>query len=157
MASPLPSDSPLVYHFSLLFLSSTANHSARCYTSHLVATFIISMASLLLSSWGSPTPSNNIMKILKKTNFPHPHYQRGSTNCGIAILEGVFIGDTVTLLDILHWDTFYSLMVDFLRWWLILRHDCFRDCACIEGWHWPCSEDTYWGIAVSLAMDYDLS
>ena len=52
--------------FSLLFLSSTASHSARCYTSHLMATFIISMASLLLSSWGSPTPSNNIMEIPKK-------------------------------------------------------------------------------------------
>ena len=34
---------------------------------------------------------------------------------GITISEGVFIGDTVTLLDILHWDTFYSLMVDFSR------------------------------------------
>ena len=31
---------------------------------------------------------------------------------GIAILERVFIGDTVTLLDTLHWDTLYSLMVD---------------------------------------------
>ena len=30
----------------------------------------------------------------------------------IAILESAFIGDTVTLLDILHWDTLYSLMVD---------------------------------------------
>ena len=76
---------------------------------------------------------------------------------GIAISEGVFIGDTVTLLDILHWDTLLSLMMDFSRWWLILRHDSFRDCACIEGWHWPCFEDTYWGIAVSLAMYYDLS
>ncbi|CBI29122.3 unnamed protein product, partial [Vitis vinifera] len=38
------------------------------------------MASLLLSSWGSPTPSNNIMKIQKKTNLPGPHYQRGSTS-----------------------------------------------------------------------------
>ena len=76
---------------------------------------------------------------------------------GIAILDSVFIGDTVTLLDILHWDTLLSLMVDFSRWWLILRHDYFKDCACIEGWHWPCFEDTYWGIVVSLAMDYDLS
>ena len=32
---------------------------------------------------------------------------------GIALLESVFIGDTVTLLDIMHWDTLYSLMVDF--------------------------------------------
>ena len=115
MAPPLSSDSPLVYPFYILFLSSTASHSARCYTSHLVATFIISMASLLLSNWGSPTPSNNIMKILKKTNFPHPHYQRGSTNCGIAILEGVFIGDTVTLLGILHWDTLLTLVMVFFR------------------------------------------
>ena len=76
---------------------------------------------------------------------------------GVALSDSVFIGDTVTLLDILHWDTFYSLMVDFSRWWLILRHDCFRDCACIEGWHWPYSEDTYWGIAVSLVMDFDCS
>ena len=32
---------------------------------------------------------------------------------GIAILENTFIGDTVTLLDILHQDTLHSLMVDF--------------------------------------------
>ena len=76
---------------------------------------------------------------------------------GITISESTFIGDTVTLLDILHWDTLLSLMMDFSRWWLILRHDCFRDCACIEGWHWPCSEDTYWGIVVSLVMDFDCS
>ena len=33
---------------------------------------------------------------------------------GIAISERVFIGDTITLLDTLHYDTLYSLMVDFL-------------------------------------------
>ena len=33
---------------------------------------------------------------------------------GIAISESIFIGDTITLLDILHWDTLHSLMVDFL-------------------------------------------
>ena len=32
---------------------------------------------------------------------------------GIAISESVFIGDTVTLLDALHWDAFHSLIVDF--------------------------------------------
>ena len=33
---------------------------------------------------------------------------------GIAILESIFfIGDIVTLLDILHYDTLHSLMVDF--------------------------------------------
>ena len=32
---------------------------------------------------------------------------------GIAILESTFIRDTVTLLDILHWDTIHSSMVDF--------------------------------------------
>ena len=32
---------------------------------------------------------------------------------GVALSDSVFIGDTVTLLDILHWDAFYSLMVDF--------------------------------------------
>ena len=33
---------------------------------------------------------------------------------GIAISESTFIGDTVTLLYILHWDTLHSLMVDVL-------------------------------------------
>ena len=32
----------------------------------------------------------------------------------------------------------------FFRWWFILRHSCFRDCTC-------------WDIALSLAMDFDLS
>ena len=32
---------------------------------------------------------------------------------GIAISESAFIGDTITLLDTLHYDTLYSLMVDF--------------------------------------------
>ena len=32
---------------------------------------------------------------------------------GIATSESTFIGDTVTLLDALHWDTLYSLMVIF--------------------------------------------
>ena len=32
---------------------------------------------------------------------------------GIAISESTFIGDTITLLDILHWDALYLLMVDF--------------------------------------------
>ena len=34
---------------------------------------------------------------------------------GIAILEGVFIGDTVTLLGILHWDTLLSLLMVFFE------------------------------------------
>ena len=34
---------------------------------------------------------------------------------GIAISEGVFIGDTVALLDTLHWDTLYSSMVGFFE------------------------------------------
>ncbi|KAL6328571.1 hypothetical protein AAG906_038766 [Vitis piasezkii] len=34
---------------------------------------------------------------------------------GIAISEGVFIGDTVALLDTLHWDTLYSSMVGHSR------------------------------------------
>ena len=52
---------------------------------------------------------------------------------GIATSESTFIGDTVTLLDTLHWDTLYSLMVDF----------------------WD--DDLFWGIALSLVMDFDLS
>ena len=32
---------------------------------------------------------------------------------GIATSKSTFIGDTVTLLDALHWDTLYSLMVIF--------------------------------------------
>ena len=32
---------------------------------------------------------------------------------GIAISESAFIGDTVTILDALHWDAFHSLIVDF--------------------------------------------
>ena len=58
---------------------------------------------------------------------------------GIAVSESTFIGDTVTLLDTLHWDTPYSLMVDFwddvLFWgvalscgdglWFILEHSHF--------------------------------
>ena len=51
---------------------------------------------------------------------------------GIAISESTFIGDTVTLLDTLHWDTLYSLMVDF----------------------W---DDLFWGIVPSSVMDFDLS
>ena len=49
---------------------------------------------------------------------------------GIAILESVFSGDTVTLLDTLHWDTLYSLMVDF----------------------WD--DDLFWGVTLSLVMDF---
>ena len=52
---------------------------------------------------------------------------------GIATSESTFIGDTVTLLDTLHWDTLYSLMVDF----------------------WD--DDLFWGIALSSVMDFDLS
>ena len=52
---------------------------------------------------------------------------------GIATSEGTFIGDTVTLLDTLHWDTLYSLMVDF--------------------WY----DDLFWGITLSSMMDFDLS
>lgn len=52
---------------------------------------------------------------------------------GIAISESAFIGDTITLLDTQHWDTLYSLMVDF------------RD------------DDLCWGIALSSMMDFDLS
>ena len=32
---------------------------------------------------------------------------------GIATSESPFIGYTITLLNTLHWDTLYSLMVDF--------------------------------------------
>ena len=32
---------------------------------------------------------------------------------GIAISKNTFIGDAITLLDIMHWDTLYSSMVDF--------------------------------------------
>ncbi|CBI29106.3 unnamed protein product, partial [Vitis vinifera] len=35
------------------------------------------MASLLLSSWGSPTPSNNIMKIPKKKKPPGSSLPKG--------------------------------------------------------------------------------
>ena len=52
---------------------------------------------------------------------------------GIAISEGVFIGDTVALLDTLHWDTLYSSMVGF----------------------WD--DDFIWGVALSLVMDFDWS
>ena len=40
---------------------------------------------------------------------------------GIAISEGVFIGDIVTLLGILHWDTLLSLMMDFFEMMIYLR------------------------------------
>ena len=52
---------------------------------------------------------------------------------GIAISESAFIGDTVTLLDTLHWDTLYSLMVDF----------------------WD--DDLFWDIALSSVMNFDFS
>ena len=52
---------------------------------------------------------------------------------GIAISDGVFIGDTVTLLDTLHWDTLYSSMVGF----------------------WD--DDFIWGVALSLVMHFDWS
>ena len=51
----------------------------------------------------------------------------------IAISESAFIGDTITLLDILHWDTLHWLMVDF----------------------WDA--DLFWGIALSSVMDFNLS
>ena len=51
----------------------------------------------------------------------------------IAISESVFIGDTVALLNTLHWDTLYSSMVSF----------------------WD--DDFIWGIALSLVMDFDWS
>ena len=50
---------------------------------------------------------------------------------GITLSESTFIGDTVTLLDTLHWDTLYSLMVDF----------------------WD--DNLFWGIALSSVMDFD--
>ena len=51
----------------------------------------------------------------------------------ITISESAFIGDTVTLLDTLHWDTLYSSMVDF----------------------WD--DNLFWGIVLSSVMDLDFS
>ena len=58
---------------------------------------------------------------------------RMTLHWGIATSESTFIGDTVTLLDTLHCDTLYSLMVDF----------------------WD--DDLFWGIAFSSVMDFDFS
>ena len=52
---------------------------------------------------------------------------------GIAISGSAFIGDTVTLLDALHWDAFHSLIVDF----------------------WD--DDLLWGVTFSLVMDFVFS
>ncbi|KAL6327381.1 hypothetical protein AAG906_019071 [Vitis piasezkii] len=52
---------------------------------------------------------------------------------GIAISEGVFIGDTVALLDTLHWDTLYSSTAGFEMTMLIdllTRMHCFTLGAC---------------------------
>ena len=95
-----------------------------------------------------------------------------------------FFGDIVTILDILHWDTLHLSMVDFwddgLFWdtvasdiahgrhshsILFVEHGVIRVCwdyigifiYSIDGWDWPYSEDTCWDIALSLAMDFDLS
>ena len=60
---------------------------------------------------------------------------------GIALSESVFIGDTVTLLDILHWDTLLSLMVVFFKMmayfetWLLQR-------LCM---HWGMTLTLFWG------------
>ena len=60
---------------------------------------------------------------------------------GIAILEGVFIGDTVTLLGILHWDTLLSLvmvffeMMAYFETWLLQR-------LCM---HWGMTLTLFWG------------
>ena len=56
-------------------------------------------------------------------------------------------------------------MVDIATLLFLVKHRVIRVCwhyICIfifsiEGWDWPCSEDTYWDIALSLTMNFDLS
>ena len=59
---------------------------------------------------------------------------------GVVVLESAFIGDTVTLLDILHWDTLLSLMT---YWGIVVS------LAMDYGLSWSIvtSDGLYWSIA----------